>query len=205
MTTPAAAKRATLQEFYQKNVVPQMMKKFHLKNALQVPRIDKIVVNMGVGKGAEDIKIVEAAAQELTTITGQRAVVTRAKKAISNFKIRQNSPVGCRVTLRRRIMYEFLEKLVRVALPRVHDFRGISPRGFDEGGNFSFGITEQNIFPEIDSDKITRSQGMDVIIVIKHSGKREHSYELLSLFGLPFRQKIEKSAPAPQAPEPASV
>ena len=171
-----------------------MMKKFHLKNALQVPRVDKIVVNMGVGKGAEDIKIVEAAANELTTITGQKAVITRAKKAISNFKIRENSPVGCRVTLRRRIMYEFLEKLVRVALPRIHDFRGISPRGFDQGGNFSFGVTEQNIFPEIDSDKLTRSQGMDIIIVIRNSKSREQSYELLSLFGLPFRQKIEKPA-----------
>ena len=187
-----SGKAATFQEFYQKNIVPQMMKKFNFKNALQVPRVDKIVVNMGVGKGAEDIKIVEAAANELTAITGQRAVITRAKKAISNFKIRENSPIGCRVTLRRRIMYEFLEKLVRVALPRIHDFRGISPRGFDQGGNFSFGISEQNIFPEIDSDKITRSQGMDVILVIDRSKTRDQSYELLSLFGLPFRQKIEK-------------
>ena len=191
----ATVKAPTLQEYYQKTIVPQMMKKFSLTNSLQVPRIDKIVVNMGVGKGAEDIKIVEAAAQELTTITGQRAVITRAKKAISNFKIRENSPVGCRVTLRKRIMYEFLEKLLRVALPRVHDFRGISPRGFDQGGNFSFGITEQNIFPEIDSDKIARSQGMDIIIVIRNAKTRERSYELLSLFGLLFRQKIEKAAP----------
>jgi large subunit ribosomal protein L5 len=191
-------KSPTLQEFYQKQIVPQMMKKFNLTNPLQVPRLSKIVVNMGVGKGAEDIKIVEAAANEMTTITGQRAVITRAKKAISNFKIRENSPVGCRVTLRKRIMYEFFEKLVRVALPRVHDFRGISPRGFDEGGNFSFGITEQNIFPEIDSDKITRSQGMDIIIVIKNSKSREQSYELLTLFGVPFRQKIEKAAPQPK-------
>ena len=197
-------KSPTLQEFYHKQIVPQMMKKFSLTNPLQVPRLDKIVVNMGVGKGAEDIKIVEAAANELTTITGQRAVITRAKKAISNFKIRENSPVGCRVTLRKRIMYEFFEKLVRVALPRVHDFRGISPRGFDEGGNFSFGITEQNIFPEIDSDKIARSQGMDVIIVIKNSRSREQSYELLSLFGVPFRQKIEKPI-APPKVQPVQV
>ena len=192
-------KSPTLQEYYHKQIVPQMMKKFSFTNPLQVPRVDKIVVNMGVGKGAEDIKIVEAAANELTTITGQRAVITRAKKAISNFKIRENSPVGCRVTLRKRIMYEFLEKLVRVALPRVHDFRGISPRGFDQAGNFSFGITEQNIFPEIDSDKITRSQGMDVIIVIKNARSREQSYELLSLFGLPFRQKMEKIVATPPA------
>ena len=197
-------KSPTLQEYYHKQIVPQMMKKFSLTNALQVPRLDKIVVNMGVGKGAEDIKIVEAAANELTNITGQRAVITRAKKAISNFKIRENSPVGCRVTLRKRIMYEFFEKLVRVALPRVHDFRGISPRGFDQGGNFSFGISEQNIFPEIDSDKITRSQGMDVIIVIRNSKSREQSYELLSLFGVPFRQKIEKAAPQAKA-QPVQV
>lgn len=192
MTKPV--KPATLQEFHQKQIVPQMMKKFGYKNALQVPRLEKIVVNMGVGKGAEDIKIVENAANELTTITGQRAVITRAKKAISNFKIRENSPVGCRVTLRRRIMYEFFEKLVRVALPRVHDFRGVSPRGFDDSGNFSFGIQEQNIFPEIDSDKIARSQGMDVTIVIRNSRSREQSYELLTLFGVPFRLKIEKTA-----------
>ncbi len=192
------AKRATLQEFHQKQIVPQMMKKFGYKNALQVPRLEKIVVNMGVGKGAEDIKIVETAANELTTITGQRAVITRAKKAISNFKIRENSPVGCRVTLRRRIMYEFFEKLVRVALPRVHDFRGVSPRGFDGSGNFSFGIQEQNIFPEIDSDKVTRSQGMDVTLVIKNARSREESYELLTLFGVPFRLKIEKPVQAPK-------
>lgn len=198
-TTAAVSspKPPTLQEFYHKQIVPQMMKKFALKNALQVPRLAKIVVNMGVGKGAEDIKIVEAAANELTVITGQRAVVTRAKKAISNFKIRENSPVGCRVTLRKRIMYEFLEKLVRVALPRVHDFRGVSPRGFDQGGSFSFGITEQNIFPEIESDKITRSQGMDVSIVIRNSKSREQSYELLALFGVPFRQRIEKPVSTP--------
>ena len=201
----ATIKQPTLQEFYHKQIVPQMMKKFGFTNSLQVPRLSKIVVNMGVGKGAEDIKIVEAAANEMTAITGQRAVITRAKKAISNFKIRQNSPVGCRVTLRKRIMYEFFEKLVRVALPRVHDFRGISPRGFDEAGNFSFGITEQNIFPEIDSDKIARPQGMDVIIVIKNSKTREQSYELLTLFGVPFRQKIEKSAVQPRAVQPVQV
>ena len=193
-----AAKVATFQELYQKQIVPAMMKKFGYKNPLQVARIEKIVLNMGVGKGAEDIKIVEAAAAELTAITGQRAVITRAKKAISNFKIRENSPVGCRVTLRRRIMYELLEKLLRLALPRVHDFRGVSPRGFDGSGNFSFGLQEHNIFPEIDSDKITRPQGMDIIIVIRNSGSRDESYELLTLFGVPFRVKIEKPVQAPK-------
>ncbi len=203
--THSGGKISTLQELYEKQIVPQMMKKFGYTNALAVPRLDKIVVNMGVGKGAEDIKIVEAAANELTTITGQRAVITRAKKAISNFKIRQNAPVGCRVTLRKRIMYEFLERLVRVALPRVHDFRGVPPRGFDEAGNFSFGITEQNIFPEIDSDKITRPQGMDVIIVIRNSASREESYELLTLFGVPFRQKTEKPQTQKTAPQPVQA
>ena len=198
-------KTATLREFYDKQIVPPMMKKFGFTNLLEVPRLEKIVVNMGVGKGAEDVKIVEAAANELTQITGQRAVITRAKKAISNFKIRENSPVGCRVTLRRRIMYEFFERLLRVALPRVHDFRGISPRGFDQSGNFSFGLTEQNIFPEIDSDKIARSQGMDITLVIKNSKSREQSYELLTLFGVPFRQKIEKPATAQKSAQPVQV
>ena len=153
---------------------------------------------MGVGKGSEDIKIVEQAQNELSNITGQRAVITRAKKAISNFKIREKSPVGCRVTLRRRIMYEFLERLTRVALPRVRDFRGLNPRGFDEAGNYTCGIHEQNIFPEIESDKVTRTQGMDITFVIDCKSKEE-SYELLSLLGVPFRQRTEK--PAAQKPQ----
>lgn len=185
-------KAANLQTFYQKQIVPQMMQKFGYKNIYQVPRIDKIVVNMGVGKGAEDIKIVEAAQNDMTQITGQRAVITRSKKAISNFKIRENAPVGCRVTLRKRTMYEFLERLLRVALPRIRDFRGISPRGFDEGGNYTFGISEQNIFPEIETDRVVRSQGMDITMVIRNSGSKEESYELLRLFGVPFRTKTEK-------------
>ena len=205
MTKTAAVKAPTLQEFYTKQVVPQMMKKFGYKNMLAVPRIEKISVNMGVGKGAEDVKIVETAANELTTITGQRAVITRAEKAISNFKIRDNSPVGCRVTLRKRIMYEFLERLLRVALPRVHDFRGISPRGFDEAGNFSFGLSEQNIFPEIDSDKIARPQGMDITLVIRNAKSRDEAYELLTLFGVPFRQKIEKVQTQKAPAQPAQV
>lgn len=181
----------TFIEHYHKQIVPQMMKKFGYKNALEAPKIRKIVVNMGVGKGAEDIKIVEAAQNELSLITGQHAVITRAKKAISNFKIRENSPVGCRVTLRKKIMYEFLEKLVRVALPRVRDFRGLSPRGFDQAGNYNFGIQEQNIFPEVETDRVVRVQGMNVTIVIG-SNSKEESYELLTLFGVPFRVKTEK-------------
>ncbi len=186
------AKPANLQELYHTKIAPEMMKKFGYKNILQVPRLEKIVVNMGVGKGAEDIKIVEQAQQEMSIITGQHAVITRAKKAISNFKIRENAPVGCRVTLRRRIMYEFFERLIRIALPRVRDFRGLNPRGFDEAGNFSFGLQEQTIFPELETDKVPRPQGMEITIVV-NAGSRDESYELLALFGVPFRQKIEKT------------
>src|SRR3989338_1671301 len=184
--------KPTLMATYKKEIVPQMMKKMGYKNQLQVPRLKKIVVNMGVGKGAEDVKIVEGAQAELSLITGQHAVITRAKKATSNFKIRENSPVGCRVTLRHYVMYEFLEKLVRVALPRVRDFRGLSPRGFDQAGNYNFGIQEQNIFPELETDRVLRVQGMNVTIVID-SRSREESYELLTLFGVPFRTKTEKA------------
>jgi len=190
-----ATKEANLQELYRTRIVPEMMKKYGFSNPMQVPRLQKIVVNMGVGKGAEDIKIVETAQSELSMITGQHAVITRAKKAVSNFKIREGSPVGCRVTLRKRPMYEFLERLTRVALPRVRDFRGLSPRGFDQAGNYSFGIIEQNIFPEMESDKITRPQGMDVTIVMKAKTKDE-AYDLLTLFGVPFRTRVEKQTPA---------
>ncbi len=193
----------TLKKFYVDEVIPKMMKKFGYKNALQVPRIQKIVINMGVGKGAEDIKIVEQAQSELSLIAGQHAVITRAKKAISNFKIRENSPVGCRVTLRKRIMYEFLERLLRVAIPRVRDFRGLSPRGFDEAGNYSFGVQEQNIFPEVETDRVLQTQGMDITIVISGATKgKEETYELLTLFGMPFRTKTEKPGQA-QVSQPA--
>lgn len=191
------SKLTTFQQIYNKEIIPQLTKKFGYKNPLQAPKLKKIVVNMGVGKGAEDIKIVETAQQELTMITGQKAVITRAKKAISNFKIRDNSPVGCKVTLRKRTMFEFMERLLRVALPRIRDFRGISPRGFDEAGNYTFGIQEQNIFPEIETDRVTRVQGMDITFVIDSRSKAE-SYELLALFGMPFRTKTEKAA-APTA------
>jgi large subunit ribosomal protein L5 len=193
---------ANLQQVYQKEIVPQMMKKFGYKNALQVPRLRKIVINMGVGKGAEDIKIVEAAQQELSLIAGQRAVITRAKKAISNFKIREQSPIGCRVTLRRRTMYEFLERLIGVALPRVRDFRGLNPRGFDHAGNYNFGIHEQNIFPEVETDRVVRVQGMNITVVIG-SKTKEEAHELLTLFGVPFRTKTER--PAAQKTAAAAV
>lgn len=187
------AQRANLEEIYRTKIVPDMMKQFNYRNPMQVPRLSKIVVNMGVGKGAEDIKILEAAQEELSLIAGQRASMTRAKKAISNFKIRKESPVGCRVTLRRRKMYEFLERLLTAALPRVRDFRGLNPRGFDAAGNYSFGVQEQNIFPEVETDRVTRTQGMDITIVI-NSESKEASYELLARFGVPFRKTAEKTA-----------
>ena len=193
-----------LQKRYRDEVMAALIKKFGYKNALQVPRLVKVSVNMGVGKGTEDVKLVEAAQAELTLITGQKAVITRAKKAISNFKIKENAPIGCRVTLRRRKMYEFLERLLRIALPRVHDFRGLSPRGFDQAGNYSFGVQEQNIFPEIDSDRVARSQGMDVTIVIR-SNSRDESYELLSLLGVPFRIKTEKTTTPKREAEVAAA
>lgn len=189
-------KKANLHVLYEEKIIPAMTKKFGYKNPMQVPHLVKIVVNMGVGKGAEDIKIVEQAQAELTAITGQKAVITRSKKAISNFKIRENAPVGCRVTLRKKAMYEFLERVVSVALPRVRDFRGLNPRGFDHAGNYSFGIHEQNIFPEIETDRVVRTQGMDVTVVIKNSSSKEESYELLSLLGVPFRNRAEKMAQA---------
>src|SRR3989338_6027539 len=150
-----------LVEFYHKEVMPQLAKKFGFKNVFQVPRIKKIVINMGVGKGAEDIKILEAAIADLTTIAGQKPVITRAKKAIANFKIKQGSPIGCKVTLRGARMYEFFDRLVNVALPRIRDFRGIPSDSFDGNGNYALGLHEQTIFPEIEYDKIQRAQGMD--------------------------------------------
>ncbi len=187
------AQTPNLQAYYRKEIVPQMMKKFGYKNPFEVPRLKKIVVNMGVGKGAEDAKIVESSQNDLSLLTGQHAVITRAKKAISNFKIRKDSPVGCRVTLRRRVMYEFFERLLRVALPRVRDFRGVSPRAFDERGNYTFGIPDQSIFPEVATDRVIRAQGMDITVVL-NAKNRDEAHELLVLFGVPFRTRQEKAA-----------
>ncbi len=164
-----------------------MMETFSLKNRLEVPRLEKIVVNMGVGEALQDIKILEKAMEELSSITGQKPILRRAKKAIANFKIKQGQPIGCKVTLRRTIMYEFLDRLISIALPRIRDFRGISPDSFDEGGNYTLGITEQSIFPDIDYDKVSRMQGMDITLVIKNVKSKEQARELLKLFGMPFR------------------
>ena len=180
-----------LLEKYRNEIVPKMMETFALKNKLAVPRLEKIVVNMGVGEGVLDIKILEKAMEELAAITGQKPLLRRAKKAIANFKIRKGHPIGCKVTLRRSIMYEFMDRLVNVAMPRIRDFRGVSPESFDEKGNYTFGITEQTIFPEIDYDKLTRSQGMDITFAIKNAKSKEQARELLRLFGMPFKESKE--------------
>ena len=175
-----------LLERYKKEVVPALMKTFGYKNALQAPRIKKVVVNMGVGEALQDLKFLEKSMDDLALITGQKPVMTRSKKAIANFKVKMNQPVGCRVTLRRSRMYEFLDRFISVALPRIRDFRGLNPNSFDKSGNYSIGITEQAIFPEVDADKITRIQGMDIIIVIDSKSAQE-SMELLKLLGSPFK------------------
>lgn len=179
---------ARLLEYYRNQIVPEMVKRFGYKNKMQVPQIRKVVVNMGVGAAIADIKILEAVAHDLALITGQKPVVTRAKKAIANFKIRQGLPIGCKVTLRGKRMYEFIDRLINVALPRIRDFRGVSSSAFDKSGNYALGLNEQTIFPEIKVDEITKVQGMDVIFDIKIK-KIEESRELLKLMGMPFRQQ----------------
>ncbi len=175
-----------IKEKYENDVIPKLVEQFKFKGKMEAPRIDKIVINMGVGKAQEDIKILESAMADLATITGQKPVITRAKKAVANFKLRKGVPVGCKVTLRKTKMYDFLDRLVNVSLPRIRDFRGVSPSAFDKQGNYTLGITEQAIFPEIDIDKVKHVQGMDIVIVIKSKNK-EQSKEMLRLLGMPFR------------------
>lgn len=177
-----------LAELYKKDIVPQLSKKFGYKNVFQVPRLKKVVINMGVGEGAADIKILEAAMADLTTITGQKPVMTRAKKAIANFKIKEGSVVGCKVTLRGVKMYEFVDRLLNVALPRIKDFRGIAYDAFDGAGNFAMGLHEQTIFPEIEADRISKVQGMDVIFVTSAKTDDE-AREMLRLMGMPFKKQ----------------
>jgi len=183
-----------LQEKYFKEIVPGMTKKFGYKNVMQVPKIQKVALNMGVGESTQDAKFLEAAVEDLTAIAGQRAVTTKAKKAISNFKLRIGMPIGCRVTLRRYRMYEFLDRFLNVALPRVRDFRGISDRGFDGRGNFTVGIKEQIIFPEINYDKVLKIRGLNVSIITT-AETDEEAYELLKLFGMPFRKRNQEDQP----------
>ncbi|MCI9378765.1 MAG: 50S ribosomal protein L5 [Eubacterium sp.] len=177
-----------LRDQYQNEIVDALMKKFGYKNVMQVPKIDKIVVNMGVGEAKENAKILEAAAKDMETITGQKPIITKAKHSIANFKIRENMPIGCKVTLRGEKMYEFLDRLVNLALPRVRDFRGINPNSFDGRGNYALGIKEQLIFPEIEYDKIDKIRGMDVIVVTT-AKTDEEGRELLTQFGMPFAKQ----------------
>ena len=174
-----------LKETYQNEIVDALMKKFGYKNVMQVPKIDKVVINMGVGEAKENAKILDAAVSDLETITGQKAVITRAKNSVANFKIREGMPIGCKVTLRGDKMYEFVDRLINLALPRVRDFRGVNPNAFDGRGNYALGIKEQLIFPEIEYDKIDKIRGMDVIFVTT-AKTDEESRELLRLFNMPF-------------------
>ena len=190
---PAVQARVTgdvpprLRDRFRATVIPALMKERGYTNPFQVPRMEKIVINMGVGEGKENAKVVDFAVADLQTIAGQRPVVTRAKKSIANFKLRENSPIGCKVTLRGARMYEFLDRLVNVALPRVRDFRGVPPKSFDGRGNYALGLKEQVIFPEIVYDKVDKTRGMDIIMVTT-ADTDEEAKALLAHLGLPFRE-----------------
>ncbi|MBN1493108.1 MAG: 50S ribosomal protein L5 [Candidatus Omnitrophica bacterium] len=179
---------ARLKQKYLDQIAPAMMAEFGYKNKLQVPRVTKVVINMGVKEGVQDVKIIDQCAEELTMITGQKAVITRARKSISNFKIREGQPVGVKVTLRGKMMYEFIDRLISIAMPRIKDFQGVSDKSFDQGGNFAMGLTEQIVFPEINFDKVKKIQGMDIVFVTT-AKTREEAKKLLQLFGMPFRRK----------------
>lgn len=170
---------------YSTEIKDAMMKKFGYKNVMQIPKLEKIVINMGVGEARENAKILDSAIKDLETISGQKAVVTRAKKSVANFKLREGMPIGCKVTLRGEKMYEFTDRLVNLALPRVRDFRGVNPDAFDGRGNYALGIKEQLIFPEIEYDKVDKVRGMDIIFVTT-ANTDEEARELLTLFGMPF-------------------
>jgi large subunit ribosomal protein L5 len=181
---------ARLKEKYQKEIVSQLKEKFQYKSIMQVPRITKICINKGIGNAVADKKLVDIGVDELTTITGQKAVATKAKNSVSNFKLREGMPIGARVTLRGDRMYEFMDRLLTIALPRVRDFRGINNKGFDGRGNYTLGVKEQIIFPEISIDKIKAISGMDITFVTSAQNDEE-SYELLKAFGMPF-QNLKK-------------
>ena len=174
-----------LKEQYENEIKDAMIKKFGYKNTMEVPKLDKIVVNMGVGEAKENAKLLEATVKDMEAITGQKAVTTKAKNAIANFKIRENMPIGCKVTLRGEKMYEFADRLINLALPRVRDFRGVNPNAFDGRGNYALGIKEQIIFPEIEYDKVDKVRGMDIIFVTT-AKTDEEARELLTLFNMPF-------------------
>ena len=176
-----------LKDLYSNEIKDAMVKKFGYKNVMQIPKLDKIVINMGVGEAKENAKVLDTAIKDLETITGQKAVVTRARKSVANFKLREGMPIGCKVTLRGEKMYEFTDRLVNLALPRVRDFRGVNPDAFDGRGNYALGIKEQLIFPEIEYDKVDKVRGMDIIFVTT-AETDEEARELLTLFGMPFKK-----------------
>jgi large subunit ribosomal protein L5 len=177
---------ARLKDYYKSEVVPAMMKQFGYRNTMQVPRLEKIIVNMGLGEAIQNVKILESASAEIGALTGQKPVITKARKSIATFKLRKGMSIGCMVTLRKERMYEFFDRLVNVALPRIRDFRGIPPSSFDGRGTFAMGIKEQFIFPEIDYDKIDKVKGMNVVIVTT-ARTDEEARHLLKLMGMPFR------------------
>ena len=177
---------ARMREHYNTTVVPELIQQFGYRNSMQVPKLDKIVVNVGVGEAIQNVKLLDGAVGELAAITGQQPVLTRAKKSIANFKLRAGMPIGCRVTLRNVRMYEFMDRLLNASLPRVRDFRGVSPKGFDGRGNYSLGVQEQIIFPEIDYDKIEQFHGLGITIVTT-ARTDEEGRALLALMGMPFR------------------
>ncbi len=179
---------ARLQEFYRQKVVPDLMQRFGLKSVVQVPRITKITLNMGVGEAVADKKIIDHAVENLTAIAGQKPVVTKARKSVANFKVREGWPVGVMVTLRRERMYEFLDRLISIAIPRIRDFRGLSPRAFDGRGNYTLGVKEQIVFPEIDFDKIDAIRGLDICISTS-ARNDEHARALLTAFSFPLRNQ----------------
>ncbi len=178
---------ARLKDTYKKDIAPALMKRFNYSNVMQIPKVEKIVVNMGVGEAIQDAKALDGAVLDMTTITGQKPIITKAKKSIATFKLREGMSIGCKVTLRGEKMYEFLDRLVNVTLPRIRDFSGISSSGFDGRGNYNLGLKEQLIFPEIDYDKVDRTRGMDIAIVTTACSDEE-AKELLSLFGMPFKK-----------------
>jgi len=178
---------ARLHDKYKKDIVPALAKRFGRENVLALPRLSKIVLNMGVGKALQDKNRMEQAAEQLTLIAGQKVQITKSRVAVSGFRLRENQEIGCRVTLRGRRMYEFLDRLINVALPRIRDFRGVNPKSFDGNGNYSMGVGEQLIFPEIDPDKVNFTQGMDITIVTSTKSDDE-ARELLRQFGMPFRE-----------------
>lgn len=177
-----------LKDKYQKEIVPALKSRFQYKSVMQVPKMDKICINKGMGVAVTDKKLIDVAIEEISSITGQKAVATKSKKAISNFKLREDMPIGVRVTLRGDRMYEFMDRLMNIALPRVRDFRGVNPKGFDGRGNYTLGVKEQIIFPEISIDKVNKISGMDITFVTT-AKTDEESYELLKAFGMPFANK----------------